>query len=309
MKALALGVVQDLRNRRLLPVAVLLLAALVAVPVLMLKPAESAVPPAATSAVSPPAGTGGLPTPEQALQGNGKPLVSLAVLGKPSNLASFDSKDPFKPLQNLQAGLPDATGGAPTGAGEGAAGGGTGGGGGTGTGDPGSAPTPGAPGPGGTAPTDPSAPPTEQQKFTYTLDASFEGPNGLRRFRNMTRLRMLPSEEAPLLIFLGVDSAGEKAVFLVDSTVKMLEGEGSCSPDRDACAVLAMEPGERQVFVDEKGERYEIQIDQINERSLASVARAARAARKKVARTSVGHNRARRFAPPVLSEILTGVQR
>ena len=39
MKALALGVIQDLRARRLLPVAVVLAAALVAVPVLMLKPA------------------------------------------------------------------------------------------------------------------------------------------------------------------------------------------------------------------------------------------------------------------------------
>ena len=59
MKALALGVIQDLRARRLLPVAVVLAVALVAVPVLMLKPAESAPPPvAATPVTAPPAPTG-----------------------------------------------------------------------------------------------------------------------------------------------------------------------------------------------------------------------------------------------------------
>jgi len=97
--------------------------------------------------------------------------------------------------------------------------------------------------------------------------------------------------------------------------VTILEGEGHCSPARDTCATLSMEPGERQVFTDEEGQRYELQIDQINERSLASVAKASRvarkkaaAARKKVAKTAVGHNTARRFTPPVLAEIMTGVQ-
>jgi len=312
MKALALGVIQDLRARRLLPVAGLLLAALVAVPVLMLKPAESATPPVTGATVTPPPGAEGLPTPEQALQGGSKPLVSLAVLGKPSDLASFNPKDPFKPLQNLQAGLPDSTKDSGQAAAGEDAGSGAGGSGGTDTGS--GAPTTGQPDSGNTAPTDPDAP-GAQQKFTYTLDATLDGPKGKRRFRNMPRLRMLPSENAPLLVFLGVDAAGEKAVFLVDSTVTILEGEGGCTPARDTCATLSMEPGERQVFTDEEGQRYELQIDQINERSLASVAKASRvarkkaaAARKKLAKTAVGHNTARRFTPPVLAEILNGVQ-
>jgi hypothetical protein len=255
-------------------------------------------------------GAEGLPTPEQALQAGDKPLVSLAVLDQPSNLASFESKDPFKPLEKLDNGLNAATGGnalataADAGgakAGGGSADGGTGGGG-------GSAPTgPGLP---GGAPIGPAPETPAPQRFTYTLDATLDGPNGVRRFRNMPRLRMLPSESSPLLVFLGVDAASEKAVFLVDSTVTMQEGEGSCSPAKNACATLSMEPGERQAFTDGDGERYTIQIDQISQRSLASVAKAARAARKrrKVARTSVGHTPKRRFAPPVLAEILTGVQ-
>lgn len=312
MKAMALGVVQDLRERRLLPVAILLAAALIGLPALMLKPAADAPAPTPVQPVTAAPGAEGLPTPEQALQGGGKPLVSLAVLEKPSKLESFDNKNPFKPLEKLDDGpdlsgtnLADAAKQASAGGATGGADKGTGGGGGGGTTPPATdLPNNGTPVP----PSDPGdgAP----QKFTYTLDATLDGPNGLRRFRNMPRLRMLPSESSPLLVFLGVDATGSKAVFLVDSTVTMLDGEGTCSPSKDSCATLSLEPGERQTFVDGDGERYTIQIDQIRERSLASIAKAARVARKRkrlVAKTSVGYTPKRRFAPPVLAEILTGV--
>ena len=310
MKGMVLGVIQDLRDRRLLPVAILLAAALIGVPAFMLKPAAEAPAPVAAAPITAPAGAEGLPTPEQALKGSDKPLVTLAVLDKPSNLASFESKNPFKPLQKLEDGLPSTDGSALAAATDETAtsgGGGTTDGGSTGGG---TSPTvPDSPGTSPGTPTDPQSP--EDKKFTYTLDATLDGPNGVRHFRNMPRLRLLPSENSPLLVFLGVDAAGEKAVFLVDSTVTMLEGEGTCSPARNACATLSLEPGERQVFTDGDGERYVIQIDQINERSLASLAKAARAARKRkklVAKTSVGYTPQRRFTPPVLAEILTGVQ-
>ena len=47
MKAFALDLWHDLREKRLWPVAVLLLAALVAVPVLLAKPADDPGPPPA----------------------------------------------------------------------------------------------------------------------------------------------------------------------------------------------------------------------------------------------------------------------
>lgn len=312
MKATALGVIQDLRDRRLLPVAILLVAALIGVPALLLKPAEDAPAPVASAPVTAAPGAEGLPTPEQALQAGDKPLVSLAVLDKPSNLASFESKDPFKPLEKIDDGSLASAGAAQAAAASAGDDSKPGGSGGatpdTGTGGGGAPTTPGAPG--GT-PDTPSDPNPSPQRFTYALDATLDGPNGVRRYRNMPRLRMLPSESNPLLVFLGVDAATEKAVFLVDSTVTLGEGEGSCSPAKNACATLSMEPGERQAFTDGEGERYTIQIDQILERSLASVAKAARAARKRKrlrATTAVGHTPKRRFTPPVLAEILTGVQ-
>ena len=49
------------------------------------------------------------------------------------------------------------------------------------------------------------------------MDATLSGPFRTVRYRSLGKLAMLPSEAAPVLIFLGVDSCGQKAVFLVDS--------------------------------------------------------------------------------------------
>ena len=105
----ALGVVQDLRDRRLLPVAILLVAALIASRCSCSSPASRSRRRRRACLRS---RGRGLPTPEEALQAGDKPLVSLAVLDKPSNLASFESKDPFKPLN--QVSTAGATTGAPT---------------------------------------------------------------------------------------------------------------------------------------------------------------------------------------------------
>ena len=98
--AYAQGVVKDLRQRGLLPVAAFLVAALIALPVLMLKSSEPvSAPPAEPTAAS----ADGLPSPEEALGAAGKPLVSLAVLDRPSDLDSFESKDPFEPIDQVSA--------------------------------------------------------------------------------------------------------------------------------------------------------------------------------------------------------------
>ena len=98
--AYAQGIVKDLRQRGLLPVAAFLVAALVALPLFMLKSSEPvSAPPAEPTAAS----ADGLPSPEEALGAAGKPLVSLAVLDRPSDLDSFESKDPFEPIDQVSA--------------------------------------------------------------------------------------------------------------------------------------------------------------------------------------------------------------
>lgn len=302
MNALVLGVVQDLRERRLWPVAIAMALALVAIPVLMLKPAESApgaaAAPAAGAASS---GVAGVPGPEEALAAD-KPLVSLAALDQPSDLKSFNSKNPFKPLESLasKAAKTDlaSTGGAASGTSStGGSGSGSGGSGGN-TG--GSSPSPVTPAP---TPESPAAP---QQKFVYAVDLTFESPKGVRHFRNLPRLRMLPDEASPLLVFLGVDQSGTSAVFLVDSTLKPQDGEGHCKPSRTTCATLSIEPGERQAFVDDQGDRYVIEIDQLRPVSLSQKASTSG---ELTAHTAVPAQASeRRFVPPILVDLLIGGQ-
>jgi len=288
LKPLALGVVADLRARRLLPVAILLLAALIAVPLLLSRSPEPVTVDAAPSADV--VDTGGLPGPDEAL--GGKPLVTLASLEVSSDLDSFRPRDPFKPLRTLDAiGADPVTNVAlaPTGTGAGDPAGGSGsqpsgagdtgganpspGGGGNGGGRGGPAPTP-AP-----APTPGPAPdpePAPERRYTYAVDLTFDGPESdLRTFRNLPRLSMLPSEASPLLIFLGVGADANDVVFLVDATLRpSSEGEGTCSPSPKDCATVSLEPGEQQVFLDDQNRRYVLQVDQIKEVPLIDAAQA-----------------------------------
>jgi len=316
MISLARGVVEDLRRRRLLPVALALVAGLVAAPVLLLEESEpvpsSSATPAAPVAGADPAAPPGL---EQVQQAGQKPLVSLAVLSRSSSdLESFKSKNPFKPLERIGvvgdaggsgSGVADIGGGASGGSQDGgtASGGGADGGTSLGGGAPGGSggdlsPTPDPSPPSSTKPDEPP------RKLTYAVDLTYAGPEGERRYRKVTKLRMLPTESAPLLIFLGVDASGDKAVFLLDTTLHAVGSEGSCSPSRDQCATISLEPGDLGAFVDDQGKRYEILIEQIRATSVLS---AARAARRKRARASEGERR--RFMPPVITDLLSGGQR
>ena len=139
--------------------------------------------------------------------------------------------------------------------------------------------------------------------FTYAVDLTFRSPQRNRRVVGAPRLTMLPSEAAPLLVFLGVDDSGGKAVFLVDFSLRDVGGEGACRPSPEQCATVSLEPGEVEVFVDDQGRRYEIQIDQIRKTSVAS---AARAARRASIPARAANGRPRRFVPPVITDLLTG---
>ncbi len=328
MRPLALGVLEDLRRRRLIPVVLLLVAALVALPVLMLqKPDPGAVnvpvPAAASNTAE------GLPGPREALATN-KPLVSLAVLNQSSDLESFEAKNPFKPIDQVSTGgagtgsVPVAAAAIPvagspsastaqTPIGSGSSGGGSAGGapvGGAPTGSPvGDRPTtPIAP----TTPNPPKTPsqptPHKPQKLTYAVDATLTGPSRTVRYRSIAKLAMLPIQAAPVLIFLGVDDTGNNAVFLVDSTLTVVAGEGTCRASNMDCATLSLEPGQVEVFKDGQGNRYELRIDQIRAVSVASAARAQakRLATAKEGAAHVSQAPRRRFVPPMITDLFLG---
>jgi hypothetical protein len=272
----------DLREKRMWPFAVLLVIALVAVLVLLPRPA-----------------------PEQASEGTSTPVtqrtptapaiqVSHAKSLENSDLGLFDPKNPFKPRVRLDTGAsssapPAAT--APASGGGSEAGGSAGGeesapGGSGGSGGSGGGPT--------TAP-----PKTTTTQFTYVVDVTFVHNGRKRDINGLNRLEMLPNERSPLLIFLGVGPRAENAVFLVDSTLKA-NGEGHCKPSASECAFLYLGAGSEHEFIGEDGDSYTLRLDQIRK------VKASDAARSRERRARKAHTaRARRaFTAPSLADLI-----
>ena len=242
MKNFILDIWSDLREKRLWPVAVALLVGLLAVPVVLSKPAEEVEPAAPTSAATPPEVTGQLlPADLEAA----KPLL------RTSTLNEFDSKDPFKPLKALEQ-VEQAAGVEPA-PGDALAQGETGG---TGVGGGGSAPSDGGQG------QTPSIQEEEKTVFTYQAVVELTTASGAKK-RVVNRLGILPRDTNPLLVFLGVsaDNNGE-AVFLVDSTVTQA-GEGRCRPSAATCSFLYLtqENGnDEHIFTTDDGKEYGIKL-------------------------------------------------
>jgi hypothetical protein len=293
MKDQILTVWNDLRDRRLWPVAAVLLLALVAVPVVLVKPAEETPSQAATPTT---AGDSADPLAKQAVVKafDAKPLVTI------SRLDQFSAKDPFKPIEQLVPIKGADSLITSTGAAGGATGGTTSGGGTTGDGtipSGGGTTTPPSGG-GGTTPTTPK---TKTTKYTYVVDLSFGRTGSTHRYQGFERLGMLPSQDSPLLVYLGIDATGTQAAFLVDSTLTA-DGEGTCKPSTANCAVVYVKAGEKETFADGEGHSYELVMDQI--RKVAVVSKAGRA--KGAGKSDEATQAPRRFLFPVLIDLETG---
>jgi hypothetical protein len=288
MKIFLLDLWHDLRAKRLWPVAVVLAIALVAVPVVLSKPSET--PPPAPTAVRK------APDPKDL-----KALASVKLTEadeRGSSLDTFDPSDPFRPPKKLTKAAkqasgadssvtsetPDSGGASPGGTGDtGSTGGGT-----TGGGD---TPSTG----GGDAP-------TTTVQYRYVVDLTFIANGRKRHVEGMERLDMLPSQENPLLLFLGVSANAGNAVFLVDSTLEAA-GEGRCKPRASDCAFLYLGAGSEHEFTNEEGDSYTLRIDEIRK---VKVDGTAAASRSKSARAAIGSpTPRRRFASPLLADVLS----
>jgi hypothetical protein len=301
VRGFALQLWNDLRARRLLPVAALLLAGLVAAPILLAKKAEE---PAATSPEPPAAqAKDGQPRgPEELAQVK---LEDALGEGTGSSLSAFDASDPFAPPREvIEAARRAATGGGDL------SGGATGDTGGTGTGDTGAGTGTGGETPdtgtGDTPDTGTGDGDTQTTEFTYVLDLTFWANGRRRKIEGLEKLDMLPSEAAPLLIFMGVSENAGNAVFLVDSTLETT-GEGKCKPSRSDCAFLYLGAGSEQEFTNDQGDSYRLLIDEIRKVKVGGEPDTATSSKQsnKSAHAAVGQPApARRFAFPVLTDIV-----
>jgi len=280
----------DLRAKRLWPVAVLLVVALVAVPV-MLKKSSSSTP---SSPSTPPAASSASADSSKAV------VVADTSTGQSSTLGVFNKKDPFKPDHAVLSAAhpkqpkpssssqsqPSSGGGGitPSGGGNGTPSGGSGGGG-----------TP-------VAPVQPVQPPAPKGPFAYTVDVKFGKRGELRTHHNLQKLDVLPNENNPLLVFLGVNSAGDEAVFLTDTSLKAA-GEGTCKPDGDTCSFLYLKLDKNsdtedlsEVAADGSGTEYTLKLLAIHKVPVSELAKnakkAAAAARAEARRAHIGKGKA-----------------
>jgi hypothetical protein len=266
----------DLREKRLWPVAVGLIAAIVAVPAILFKPASDAAPPASV--------------PPKAASADTLPVV--AVESGPSvgsKLEAFDEKNPFKPMKDLAKAQ---TGGSGAGAGSGSASGsgsgsgatspGTGGfGGGTGSdtgsgSDPASGGTPSGGSPSGGSPSggSPSDPSPNTRWFHYTADFSFGAPGKPKSFKNIGSFTLLPDENTPAIVFVGIDSDHKSAMFFISDPAFEAQGEGECNASGDACRFVTLKLGDtndEETFTASDGSvSYDLKLLKINREELGT---------------------------------------
>jgi hypothetical protein len=284
MNKLLLELWHDLRAKRLWPVAALLVVALVAVPVVLKK--NSSTPPPSTP-----------PAASTSSSGDDSKAVVVADTGtaRSSTLGVFNKKDPFKPDKAvLSAAHPKPTP-APKSPSQPAGGGSTPSG--------GNGSSPGSSDGGGVQVTpQPTKPEAPKGPFAYTVDVKFGKRGETRVHHDVQKLDVLPNQNNPLLVFLGVNTAGDTAVFLTDTSLKAA-GEGTCKPGGDTCSFLYLKLDKNsnsedlsEVATDGSGTEYTLKLLAIHKVLVSELAKtakkAASAARAEARRAHIGKGKA-----------------
>lgn len=214
---------QDLIEKRLWPVALGLLVALVAIPVLVAKPATDSGSTAPTTA-----DTALLGADSAALIGETKPVVSLGSDGGfRKHVARLEKKDPF--VQQAKDKVSKTSETATVEAG--------------GTTDTGTTTTP-TQSPGST--TTPSGGEQPVKLYEWTASVKF-GKIDQTKSETVKPAEFMPSENNPVLLFLGADESGKNALFLVSSEATS-RGDGTCTPSESNCQIVKLAKGDVQFF-------------------------------------------------------------
>jgi hypothetical protein len=221
----------DMVRKRLWPVAVALVLALIAIPVVLAKPAPKASAP---------------PQPVAGSTGPAPLVTSPASIRSNASAAPVDGKfhDPFKQQHKPKAAAtaaPAATGGSAAGGGSGSAGGG---------------------GSGGSSGSGGSKHKSATVKTVTKLRIRFGKADGKRTVQEITPGTALPTTTNPLIVFLGFTKGDKGGRFLVSSDVTKTEGDGtkSCEPSQEVCSELKLEATSTQFFDLGSGDQYQLDV-------------------------------------------------
>jgi hypothetical protein len=241
------NMLKELVDRKLWPIALVLVIALVAVPVLLTKKAP-------TDIVTPPSG----PLPYS----SGSTLPAISVKNAPANSnLSGKGRNPFTPqhvattsttatVASVTAPSTGTTTTTSTGT-TGISSAGTSGGSGTTSsgsssssgGRPAPAPTPTAPAP---APAPKPAPTGLTSTQAYHVSLAITTANGgVNTIDPLERLSILPSKQRPMLVELGVVQGGHSVVFVVEPGT-VVSGAGTCTPGPIDCEILTLNAGQTE---------------------------------------------------------------
>lgn len=229
----------DLQDRHLLPVVVLLLVGIVAVPILLGGSSEEAEPAAVATPATAPARTSSLVVSEEEPELRSyKHRLSHLTAKDPfvQRLAEEESSEAEANASESESGESGAEAETEVSPSE----------------REGSAPAESG---GATAP----APTTKTRVFyfTYALDVrvvpvSVDGkPSKAEPYvrKDLPPLTMLPSRETPALTYLSPSKDGKKALMLVSDKVTSIFGDSLCVVGSEACQLLALEPGVPETVV------------------------------------------------------------
>ncbi len=226
----------DLKDRHLLPVAAILLVALVAVPIAISDSpgSEEALPPEARASQNP-------------IGMNTGALVAKASPGLRAYERRLDGRGMTDPFRAVGGGESEAEAES------------------TGAAEAESPATSSLESPGTTESSPPSStyvpsesgsgdPPTQSDlvHYSYAIDVRITGGTGKKKTtvrKNLPGLTMLPSRETPAIVYMGSTKDGKKAVMTISSDVKSIFGDAKCILGSETCQMLAMETGLPETFV------------------------------------------------------------
>jgi hypothetical protein len=265
------SVIRDLVDRKLWPVALLLVVAVAAVPMLLGSDEDAATTASSTAQ--------GVADPAAPAAGQNSEVTLVTPAGAPGTRKGRVRNPFLQPAGTDDDASGEASGGSadaglPAGEDTTSISGAD-----TGTGGAGGAgPAPETTGDGGSSGSGGDATPRKELDI-YRVDLRLGTPGELKVLRDVARLAPLPSADNPFFVFLGVLEDRETLVFLLSSDVTAT-GDGTCRPSSKNCQTIELKTGDTEFFdfAQEDGTVVQYQMDVLKvDRRDATTAKAAAA--------------------------------
>ncbi len=131
----------------------------------------------------------------------------------------------------------------------------------------------------GTTPTTPKKPESTSVD-AYRVKLSFGEVGAQKSYDNVARLTPLPSSDNPFFVYLGLADDQKSAIFLINADA-VPNGDGSCKPTHDDCQQIVLRAGDTEFFDLQSGTagvvQYQLDLKSIKKYKAASKASAAKA--------------------------------